>query len=299
MYSVNFEFYLGVCVFTSQEKMLLTNKYPDLVKSRNKTDHKGTFGTLAIIGGVLETSGSCFLCGHAALKSGCGKVIIGFNQKKIFIPILETVPEIIINKAVDLIKNKKIYHWVVGCGLGININSVMLIKKILMYHKKMKTKLVLDGDALNILAKISILSPLTENCVITPHPKEAARLLNTSVYRIQKYRERSAIALAKKYACWVIIKGNQTVISSPLGKIFVNNSGNVILATSGTGDVLSGVLGSLLAQNFSMQEAIVSAVWLHGQASDILLIKNKGPIGLLAHELINEIKNIRNFLINN
>lgn len=241
-------------------------------------------------------AGSCVLAGSAALHIGCGKVIIGLNQKKINIHLLEHTPELIIQTAKNLMCNTQITTWIIGCGLGTSPMGIKLIKTILK-NIQVGSNVLIDADGLNILSIFPQIPVLTEKCVITPHPKEAARLLKCSIEDIEKNREKNAIKLAKKFNCWVVLKGHNTIIASKHGDIKINDTGNVGLATSGTGDVLSGIIGSLIAQKIPIQEAIIGGVWLHGTASDFLVFYGLGPIGLMAHELIHQVRKIRNAII--
>lgn len=284
-------------MFQKKDKLFLKS-IPALTKKRRSNSHKGTFGTLGIIGGALGMSGACILSGNAALKSGCGKVIIGFNQQKILNCFIETVPELIFKKANELIQefNTNITTWIVGCGLGVKLNARLLMKKILKYIHSNNTYVLFDADALNILTHFQSVK-LTKYCIITPHPKEASRLLGCSVNEIQKNRKKAAINLAKKFNCWVVLKGKKTIVASRCQQISENYTGNVGLATSGSGDVLSGIIGSFIAQKITIAESIIGGVWIHGKAADNLVSKGVGPIGLTAHELCDEVRLIRNKII--
>lgn len=282
-------------MLTKKERKLFLKQFPNLTSTRHRDANKGTFGILGIIGSTLGMTGACILSGSAALKTGCGKVIIGFNQNTLPIQVLETMPELILKKASELIHNTKITSWVIGCGLGTQLEAITIIKKILKYIES-GAHVLIDADGLDILSRLNKKPILTENCVITPHPKEAARLLACSVDDIQVNREQSAITLARKFNCWVVLKGYHTVITSTDENIWINTTGNASLATAGTGDVLSGIIGSLMAQKLPIKEAAISGVWLHGKAADNLVLKGIGPIGLTAHELIDQVRIVRNQL---
>lgn len=282
-------------MLTKKEEELFFKQFPNLNSIRPRDANKGTFGALGIIGSRLGMTGACILSGSAALKTGCGKVIIGFNQNTLPIQVLETMPELILKKASELIHDIKITSWIIGCGLGTELEATTLVKKVLKYVES-GAHVLIDADGLNILSRLNKKPNLTENCVITPHPKEAARLLGCSTNEIQVNREQSAITLARKFNCWVVLKGHHTVIASKNRNIWVNTTGNVSLATAGTGDVLSGIIGSLMAQTIPIKEAAIGGVWLHGKAADSLVLKGIGPIGLTAHELIDQVRMIRNQL---
>jgi hydroxyethylthiazole kinase-like uncharacterized protein yjeF len=165
---------------------------------------------------------------------------------------------------------------------------------------KAKT-LVVDADALNLIARDTNLQKLLAarheknlTTILTPHPLEAGRLINVSAQEIQADRLHSAQTLAKKFKSSVILKGAGTVIASFNGMSYINPTGNPALATAGTGDVLAGVCGALLAQHIATSEAASFAVWLHGMAADQLVAQGVGPIGLAASELIPAIRSCLN-----
>ncbi|UOF94168.1 MAG: NAD(P)H-hydrate dehydratase [Bordetella sp.] len=268
---------------------------PTVFKKRNSSANKGCFGTICILGGGIGMVGAPLLAGRAALKTGAGKVLIGFAQKKTPLNCDILYPELMLSNAMYWLKsNISINVWVAGCGLGQSNLSKILLNYLIKYQN---TPLVLDADGLNLLAKRRI-SINTQNnlrpIVLTPHPVEASRLLNLTVKQIQSDREGSALALSKLYKSWIVLKGKDTIICQPDGLIMKNTTGNVGLATSGTGDVLSGIIGSLIAQNISLEEAVPGAVWLHGAAADLLVSQGIGPIGLTAGELSEAVRKLRN-----
>ncbi len=267
--------------------------YPALYQRKSGDTHKGSFGTLAVVGSAEGMSGAIVLAGKSALKAGCGKVFLGFAQAKLPTPFIDSAPEMMLQTAITLLKQKDISAWAIGCGLGLSVDSEQLLLSILAQQNK-NIPYVFDADALVLMAKIKPTHLLNAHCVLTPHPKEAATLLNCSIADVQNNREQAAIEIVRQYGCWSIIKGQGTIIASPDGKTLKNSTGNSGLSTSGSGDVLTGVMGSFLAQGMSMSEAVSSAVWIHGMAADILVEKGVGPIGLTASELIDTIRVIRN-----
>lgn len=272
--------------------------YPDLCQSRPQSAHKGTLGTVGVIGGSKGMVGSTILASTAALYTGCGKVLVGLNQTQNLPPVFYERPEIMVDNAVDTVvqHHQNVNTWVVGCGMGKNEAAVQILKAI---WNTSALQLVLDADALPILAEYSELFPHNAkrtDLVLTPHPGEAARLLNVSIEKIETNRDWAARELASRYRAWVILKGHETLISSARGFLLMNPTGNAGLATAGSGDVLAGVVGSLLAQGISAEQAVPAAVWLHGAAADILKQLNIGPIGLLAGELAQAIRWLRNQL---
>ncbi len=222
----------------------ITRDYPVLKMPGPEDSHKGTFGTLGITGGAAGMTGAVILAGCAALKTGCGKVILGFNQPQLPVPFVENAPELMLRTARALADDSALTAQVTGPGLGQNTESRALAEAAFMQTGKPQ---VLDADALNILASTPGIA-LDDKCVITPHPQEAARLLHTTVADIQADRPAAVLALAAQYHCWAVLKGHRSLIASPDGELWCNHSGNRGLATAGSGDVLSGIIGSLLAQ---------------------------------------------------
>ncbi len=170
---------------------------------------------------------------------------------------------------------------VAGCGMGTGPEATRTLHRILAST----AQLVLDADALNVLAQDDALrAALLEHQgvrILTPHPLEAARLLGVSGVQVQADRIASARRLADTLRSWVVLKGAGSVIASPDGRCWINATGGPALATAGTGDVLAGMLGALLAQSFDAQVAACGGVWLHGAAADA----TGSDIGLVAGDL--------------
>ncbi|PWD86741.1 NAD(P)H-hydrate dehydratase [Ignatzschineria cameli] len=289
---------LTVATLTPSEKRWFAITFPLLVQPRPEESHKGTFGTLHIIGGGIGMTGAPVLAGIAALKSGCGKVILGLNQEPLGISLVATAPELMLRHGKELLQEGDASALVFGCGLGMDTSAERLMQ-MLLQARRPHQPLLIDADGLNLLASMedSEFPLLGEETVLTPHPKEAARLLGCSVAEIQHDRERSAQRLVEQFGCWIVLKGHHTLIASPRQEIWCNQTGNSGLATAGSGDLLSGIIGSLLAQNMPMMEAVRGGVWLHGRAADLLVAKGIGPIGLTAHEIIDEVRSLRNQLV--
>jgi hydroxyethylthiazole kinase-like uncharacterized protein yjeF len=158
--------------------------------------------------------------------------------------------------------------------------------------------LVLDADALNLVgASPDLQARLAQRSapsVLTPHPLEAARMLGMTVSVVQADRLASARELAQRMHAVVILKGSGTVIAGPDGAVLINPTGNAGLATAGSGDVLAGICGALLAQGWPGKEAAAAAAWLHGAAADALVEDGVGPIGLTAGELPAAVRKVLN-----
>lgn len=268
--------------------------FPLVFAVRDPKGHKGTFGSVGILGGAAGMTGAAILAGRAALYSGVGKTYLAFAQSPLPVAYDSNHPELMLHEASTLVEQaSQMDAWVAGCGLGLTQASLSLLRRLLSLRAG--GPLVLDADALNALARGDISNTWGDGLVVlTPHPTEAARLLGTNTQSIQSDRPQAAQTLARRHHAWVVLKGAETIVCSPEGHWLINPTGNVGLATGGTGDVLSGLLGSLLAQGIPPEQAIAAGVWLHGAAADALVAQGKGPIGLTAGELPQAIRDIRN-----
>lgn len=268
--------------------------FPQLCQKRPVNSHKGTFGTVAIIGGNTGMSGAVILAARAALKLGAGKVKIGFAQDSLPLPVLESQPEIMLYTATDLLEHTDIDAWAIGCGLGGNEHALSIMQTS---KSVLATQAVIwDADALNLISQHpNLQDALQTHHIITPHPAEAARLLNITTASIQDNRLSSVQQLQQKLGCVCVLKGHQSLVQSAQS-CYRNDSGNPGLASAGSGDVLSGIIASLLAQGFEATDAACAGVWLHGAASEVLALQNIGPIGMVASELMDAARLLRNHL---
>jgi ADP-dependent NAD(P)H-hydrate dehydratase len=278
----------------SSGSLITEQQFPLVFATRDAQGHKGSFGSVGILGGSSGMAGAVILAGRAALKSGVGKTYIALTQTPMPVAYDSVNPELMLHDAASLIEQATTMDaWVAGCGLGHAPAALTLLKRLLAMRAT--RPLVLDADALNALAQGDISNNWGPGLVVlTPHPTEAARLLQTDTAGVQADRPGAAQQLAHRHNAWVVLKGAGSIVCSPDGCWQVNTTGNVGLATGGTGDVLSGLLGSLLAQGIPAEQAIPAAVWLHGAAADALVASGKGPIGLTAGELPEAIRNLRN-----
>ncbi len=255
-----------------------------LLPQRRRNSHKGDYGTLGVIGGADGMVGAALLAGRAAVHLGVGKVWVSLlaHEPPAFDP---ANPELMLRShnhpaAADT------SALVLGTGLGASEDA----KDLLVQAIKVKCPLVLDADALNCLARMrpmytTRLAQRDAPTVLTPHPGEAARLLRCTVPEVQADRLAAARRLAAKLNACVLIKGAGSVYAVPDGIWGINRTGNHGLASGGTGDVLSGMIGAFLAQGLPVAESLVLATALHGAAADALVAEGVGPIGLRASEL--------------
>jgi ADP-dependent NAD(P)H-hydrate dehydratase / NAD(P)H-hydrate epimerase len=245
--------------------------------------HKGSFGTLAIVGGNDGMVGAAILAGRAALHLGAGKVWVGLATNTR--PAVDWVqPELMLRAAEGVLADQP-DALVIGPGLGTGARA----RELLVLALAQEVPLVLDADALNLIAGDATLAAATAArkapTAITPHPAEGARLSGTSTSAIQVDRLSAALALAAKFNAATVLKGAGSVVAFPDGTWAINASGNAGLASGGTGDVLTGMLGALLAQGVQLKDALELVVCLHGAAADALVAGGVGPLGLTASEL--------------
>jgi NAD(P)H-hydrate epimerase len=254
--------------------------------ARAPASHKGKFGHVLLIGGDRGFGGAILLSAQSALRSGAGMVSLATRSEHIS-AALTRVPEAMVlgtssaNQLMGLLE--KVSVLVVGPGLG----QAAWGRSLLSAAANAPLPQVWDADALNLLASEHVSLP--KDCVITPHPGEAARLLGISTAEVQADRPAAAHALSKKYTAVVILKGAGSLIASPDGRLAVCHQGHPAMATAGLGDVLAGLAGALLAQGMPAFEAASLAVWLHANAG---AQQGKSGRGLAASDLIPAIRQL-------
>ncbi|MCL6743678.1 bifunctional ADP-dependent NAD(P)H-hydrate dehydratase/NAD(P)H-hydrate epimerase [Kosakonia sp. R1.Fl] len=255
---------------------------------RRPTSHKGDFGRLVIIGGDHGTAGAVRMAGEAALRTGAGLVRVLTRSENIA-PIITARPELMVHELTAESLDESL-EWadvvVIGPGLGQQEWGKKALQKVENFRKPM----LWDADALNLLA---INPDKRHNRVLTPHPGEAARLLNCSVAEIESDRLLSARRLVKRYAGVVVLKGAGTVIASDEGETGIIDAGNAGMASGGMGDVLSGIIGSLLGQKLSLYDAACAGCVAHGAAADRLAVQH-GQRGMLATDLFSTLLRVVN-----
>ena len=247
---------------------------------RDRCSHKGNYGHVLIVGGDWGYSGAARLAGEAALRAGAGLVSVATRTEHAGLMNLNR-PELMchgVENAGQLaVLLEKASVVVIGPGLGQSDWAKELFTAAIKAQKPM----VVDADALNLLAR----SPLTNpGWILTPHPGEAARLLSRSTAEIQQDRFASVTAIQAKYGGIAILKGAGTLIASD-DEIAVSTTGNPGMASGGMGDVLAGVIAAFLAQGLSLKNAAQQGVYCHGQAAD-LAAEKEGERGLLASDLM-------------
>lgn len=249
---------------------------------RAENSHKGTFGRVLNIAGSDYMPGAAILSSLAALKTGCGYVFLcstervinaaaAQTQNIVFVPLSELEAQLM---QADVL--------LIGCGLSLSGNAEEIFERTFSSTRQIPT--VIDADGLNLLAQMQDTN-LPENVILTPHPKEAARLLSVELNEILDNMESSAKEISKKYKCVTVLKSHRTIVCSRNGEIYINSTGNSSMAKAGSGDVLAGMIAGLLAQNCEPYYAAKLGVYLHGLAGD--LAKNDlTEYGVMAHDLI-------------
>lgn len=255
-----------------------------LPSPRIANSHKGSYGSVAIIGGASGMIGATFLTGRAALHLGAGRIYIGILAEQA--PAVDFMqPELMLRSPTELLALDSLNCMMVGPGMGTS----SLAAKLLQQAIDLPLPLILDADALNLLAQhIDLTEKLTHRKVptlLTPHPAEAARLLNCTTATVQNNRMQAALNLAQQFNSTIVLKGAGSICCLTDGKRYINTSGNAGLSTAGTGDVLTGMIGALIAQGMNPEHALLLAVHLHGAAADDLRERNLGSIGMTASEL--------------
>jgi ADP-dependent NAD(P)H-hydrate dehydratase / NAD(P)H-hydrate epimerase len=263
------------------------------LKPRRQDSHKGTFGSVAILGGAPGMAGAALLAGRAALKLGAGRVYVGMLERLAVDP---AQPELMLRTPDDALRLATAIA--VGPGLGQSDAALDLVRRA----AGADFPLVLDADALNLLATHPVLlkqvSRRAGSTLLTPHPAEAARLLATTTDAVQADRLGHALDLARRCNAHVVLKGCGSVIAAPpnqdAGRWWINTTGNAGLASAGSGDVLTGIVVALLAQGWPAEAALLAAVHLHGAAADELAERLGGNVGIAAGELIDATRGIFN-----
>jgi ADP-dependent NAD(P)H-hydrate dehydratase / NAD(P)H-hydrate epimerase len=227
--------------------------------------------------------GAALLAGRAALKMGAGCVHIGMLADNA--PAVDiTQPELMLHTAGDALKSTKANAVVVGCGLGKSLPAQKLLYDALL----LDVALVLDADALNIIAMRpdlrSMLHTRSAPTVFTPHPGEAAHLLACSTEEVQNDRAKAALELSRHLGGSVVLKGAGSLCVTSDGKLHINQTGNPGMSSAGMGDVLSGMIAAFIAQGLSTDEALLLGVHLHGAAGDELA-HQQATLGMSATEV--------------
>jgi NAD(P)H-hydrate epimerase len=265
------------------------NDIKGMLRIRSKFNHKGNFGHALLIAGSFGKMGAAILAARAALRSGLGLLTVhvptcGYEIMQTSVPeamtsvdssatLFSTVPTI-----------EKFNCIGVGPGIGQDKQTVNALATLITQVEK---PMVIDADALNILATNKELIPaIPKKSILTPHPKEFERLVGSWAHDVERIEKQ--IDFSCKTNTIVILKGAHTSVCTPEGMVYFNNTGNPGMATGGSGDVLTGLITSLLAQGCTPEESALLGVWIHGTAGDCAS-KIVGETGLIATDIINSL----------
>ncbi|MHB0912320.1 MAG: NAD(P)H-hydrate dehydratase [Armatimonadota bacterium] len=266
----------------------------DLLPERPCDAHKGTFGTVLTLAGSLGLTGAAAMASEAALRIGAGLSTLGVPaslQDLMAVKLTEvmtralpeteerSLAEDALSPALEL--SEKADAVVLGCGLGTHPETCAFVRSFI---GRANLPVVVDADGLNCLAGSGALEKEHAELVLTPHPGEMGRLLGTDTASVQADRFAAAREAASRFRSVVVLKGARTLIADPSGRVWINPTGGPALATGGTGDVLAGAIGGLLAQGLSRVDAAVCGVYLHGLAGEI--IGEQIGAGALAGDLL-------------
>jgi NAD(P)H-hydrate epimerase len=268
---------------------------------RPVNSHKGTFGTTLTIAGSLGMLGATMFASESALRVGAGLSLLAVPSslishlpaaEVIYRALPETKSQSISLEALKVLEDdfERASAVILGPGISMEQETVKFVQKFIQEILKGSNKpCIIDADALNALAQdTSILKGKNRNIVLTPHPKELARLMNVDTKEIQANRIKSGQEAATKFGCVVVLKGAHTIVADPDGNVFINPTGNSGMATAGAGDVLSGTIGGLLAQGLSALDAALVGVYIHGLAGDVAA-EDLGEVGIVAGDISNSI----------
>ncbi len=271
----------------------------NLLPHRTMTGHKGSFGHLGVVAGSTGMTGAAALCSEAGLRSGAGLVTLACPaglHAVLEVKLTEVMTRPLTGHHDQLLRDNcaeietlaaKFQALVLGPGLGRDPQTVDAIRRLV---GGCRCPLVIDADGLNALVEVLELLPKSGGhpAVLTPHPGEFSRLTGLTIAEVEADRFRLARQFAIDHYVVLLLKGPRTLIADPDGWVRINSSGNAGLATSGSGDVLSGLIGGLLAQGLTPFDAASLGAWLHGAAAD-LLADEIGSAGMLAGDLLKSI----------
>jgi len=271
--------------FSNHYKKISTKSYKDLLPARLENSNKGSFGSVALVGGFADMPGAILLSAESCMRVGAGRTTV-VTERKNFGAILKALPEAVLADVAELPKDffDGFDVIAIGPGLGTSDEASDLLRSI----QDVSAAKVIDADALNIVAENQDLK--FANAIITPHPKEAARLLGKTLVEVQKDRGTSLMALSKIFQATAVLKGHCSLVKHYVSpEIYFCPYGNSGLAKAGSGDVLTGIIAGLLAQGESLLDAAVKGVVIHAKCADHLVLTQERN-SLIPSDLIKALK---------
>ena len=282
-----------------RQYLLTPDMISNYLKPRQLDDHKGDAGHLLLLAGSPGKTGAAAMTAMSAMHAGAGLVTLGLPKginailetqiiEAMTFPLPETVDGMLdessFNGIMGLLSGKRCLA--IGPGLGTAVETKSLIRRVI---QESTVPMVIDADGINSLpGHTKILQNLKAPVILTPHPGEMARLVNSSAKNIQKDRVGCARDFAERFNVHLVLKGARTIIAHPDGTVFINSTGNPGMASGGMGDVLTGIIAGLVTQGYSPETAAHAGVFLHGTAADAVANKT-GPFGFLATDVMRAI----------
>ena len=268
------------------------------IMTRPVDANKGTFGNLLAVCGSYGMAGAAMMAAMGALRSGVGLMRLAIPESVytvaavrlpecVFHPIKTIESTFSLNNSTEVLKlSKSASAVLMGCGMGWNLLTSSFTERLV---ERCTVPMVIDADGLNCISEhIDILKNVKVPVIITPHPGEMSRLVGISIEEVQSNRVECACNFAQKHGVITVLKGSGTVVASPTGEYMINTTGNPGMATGGSGDILAGITGSLLAQGYAPFDAACLGVFIHGLAGDITA-KQQGIISMLPTDTLKNI----------
>jgi NAD(P)H-hydrate epimerase len=256
------------------------------IHPRDLKGHKKTFGHVLVVAGSQGKAGAGILCARAVLRSGCGMVTVVMPKEAVSVLLLEQ-PELMYMTHDELVHNNLLSFdaIAIGPGLGFEKQSIDSLKHVL---SNFKGPIIIDADAISYLSDHKEL--LQSNFILTPHPGEFSKLMGEA-YEENK-REQQAHSFVSRFSVTLVLKGAPTLVVDAHLNSFVNTTGNDGMATAGSGDVLTGIIAALCAQQYNNFDAACIGVFIHGLAGD-MAIQKQSKASLVAGDIIESLKEIR------
>ncbi|MFO1518913.1 MAG: NAD(P)H-hydrate dehydratase [bacterium] len=289
-----------------KEFLIGPDLFRDCFRPRARSSHKNTYGHALTVAGSRRKPGAAWMSARAALRAGAGLSTLALPEcayRKIDFKFSEVMfepqpddgdffsPESL-NPLLKLAKSRSALAC--GPGLGVSEGLAEWVKGLI---EGIKIPCVLDADALNNLSgNLKTLRGKHPPLILTPHPGEMARLVGDAREAPEKKRKKIVLEFAKKYKVHLVLKGYRTWVATPVGRLFVNSTGNPGMATAGAGDVLTGILVGLLAQGMPVEKAVLAGVWIHGRAGD-LAARRHGEAGTVAWDIAEKVPEVLRELV--
>ena len=269
---------------------------------RAAESHKGDFGHVLVIAGSAGYTGAAYLASQAAMRAGAGLVTLAVGRS-LYELMAVKLTEVMVRPffetrdlSLSLLAEKELIAFsekcsviAIGPGISQNKETQALVRNLVT---KITKPIILDADGINaFVGHLDALKNLKKPLALTPHPGEMARLTGKAVEEIQQARKDIAAAFSVEYNTVVVLKGHNTVVAEPGGEYYTNETGNVGMATGGTGDILTGMIAGFAAQGVDLFTSSILGAYFHGLAGD-LAAKEKGVIGLIATDLLNKLPEV-------